>query len=199
MTEPTKQDEQQIKLKVTDSDVAEPGGQVSSESKSLLSMPLEEFLATLDSSSPEHIESLLASERKVKLPARLFSSFLKPLLSVPEGKRSALNVVSWWESRRLVYNLIVGACGLPTLVVLVLTHAVPFWFLGFGTILYAVAANACYTLGWMAELVSRACFAEKSRHMGPMLLTLGLVFSMAITIACALIIPVAFLGVYFGI
>lgn len=226
MTEPLKEN-QKFRLKVTDSvveseeqesaagepkaDAAEPQPRAdepkvasagpATEEKSFLKMPLEEFLSTLDSSSPEEIESLLglANERKAKLPAKLVKDFIKPLMAVPDGDRSALNVVAWWEARRMVFNLIVGACGLPTLLVLLFFHVSSAWFLLTGTIEYAIVANLCYTLGWMAELVTRAMFKEKSRHMGPMLLTLGLVFSVAITLACAVFLPLAFLAMAVGL
>lgn len=210
--EPTQEKEhqkQQIKLKViepevlgeSESDVrpqtegARPNSEaaaVSPVAKSLLNMPLEDFLATLDQSTPEQIEALLAKNKSVPLPAHIVHDTIKPFLSVPEGERSALNVVAWWESRRMVFNLVVGVCGLPTLMLMFLMHF-PLGFLIGGTIAYALVANACYTLGWMAELVTRVCFAEKSRHMGPMLLTLGLVFSVTITLACAVIFPLMLL------
>jgi hypothetical protein len=42
---------------------------------------------------------------------------------------------------------------------------------------YAVIANVCYSLGAPAELVAKVCWKEKAQHTGPVLLTLGTIFS----------------------
>jgi hypothetical protein len=38
-------------------------------------------------------------------------SWLKALVSVPDGDRSWWSIVSWWEKRRLIFNAIVCPVG----------------------------------------------------------------------------------------
>ena len=37
-------------------------------------------------------------------------------VTVPEGPRTASNVILWWELRRIPYNIVVGALGVVSLV-----------------------------------------------------------------------------------
>jgi hypothetical protein len=90
---------------------------------------------------------------------------LQRLLFEPTLVRSPLRVVQWWESRRPAYNLIVGATGLGTLVYINALElalgqgwfAVPWGgpgsaaqMLAIGV--YGLAANVCYTGGWVTVL-----------------------------------------------
>jgi hypothetical protein len=46
-------------------------------------------------------------------------SFLTELLfPLPAQRRTTLGILTWWESRRLLFNIIVGATGLVTLSVI---------------------------------------------------------------------------------
>jgi hypothetical protein len=47
---------------------------------------------------------------------------------------------------------------------------------------YALAANACYTLGWMAEVLARALWGREAPDMGPLLFREGLIFSVGLTL-----------------
>jgi hypothetical protein len=93
----------------------------------------------------------------------------------------------WWESRRSAYNLIVGAAGLPMVVLLMISHVSLVQICVFGVLPYAFAANICYTLGFPAELISRRLFKEKASHVGPMLFTLGTMFSVILTLGISLL------------
>jgi hypothetical protein len=44
----------------------------------------------------------------------------------------------------------------------------------------AVGANTCYTGGWVSELLARRLWGERARHYGPIMFSLGLVFSFAL-------------------
>jgi len=73
------------------------------------------------------------------------------------------DIVRWWESRRLRFNLYVGAVGLVTwfLVLVAGSAAVkpgvdfeePIAMI-FGPLVYAFAANICYTLGWVVDTIA---------------------------------------------
>jgi len=73
------------------------------------------------------------------------------------------DIVRWWEARRLHFNVYVGVVGIITgfLVLIAGSAAVkpgedfeePFAMI-FGPVVYAFIANACYTLGWIADTLS---------------------------------------------
>jgi hypothetical protein len=110
--------------------------------------------------------------------------------------RSPFDVIAWWERRRLAYNITVGTAGLVSLGTLVLLAPGPgstmndFGLL-IGVAVYGVAANACYTLGWVADLWLRRTLGIRAPDIGPVLLRYGFVFSVGLSL---LPIPVAMIG-----
>ena len=124
-------------------------------------------------------------------------------LKIPEEERSAGSIIVWWETRRVVYNAIVGAVGLLSIAIMLLSngrlnpHELVSMLL-FGTITYGVAANICYTGGWMAELAAHRLFREKAEFFGPIALLLGTSFSVAITLAPAAVLMLIWLMRFFG-
>ncbi len=114
--------------------------------------------------------------------------YLYPALPL---RRTALAVVGWWESRRLVYNLVVGATGLLTLAVGTLTLMLPPsegvqlppWQ---AIVAYGVMANFAYTLGPVVELALRRICGDELRPVGPLLFRQGLAFSVGLTLIPAI-------------
>ena len=111
---------------------------------------------------------------------------LTRLLFEPTLVRSPGRVVQWWERRRLAYNLIVGATGLGTLGYATLVSGlvrgnwnVAPWQL---IVAYGLAANACYSLGWVAELAVERFLKRPVYGLGPALFRHGLVFSVGLTL-----------------
>jgi hypothetical protein len=101
--------------------------------------------------------------------------------------RSAWSVLSWWEARRPVFNLCVGAAGLMTLATLEFLSALPPHRVDFGVpwrpvVVYAVLANIGYTLGPIADLVLRRQLGERAPAVGPVLLRYGFAFSLGLTL-----------------
>jgi hypothetical protein len=97
---------------------------------------------------------------------------------------SEWQVILWWELRRIPYNLFIGVYGIiclmlfywaitPTGVVQPGEDAVE----PFAIILAPFVANACYTLGWLVELVARVLDPDLSPKFGPLLLKIGFGFS----------------------
>jgi hypothetical protein len=125
---------------------------------------------------------------------------LQRLLFEPTLVRSPLRVVQWWESRRLSYNGIVGATGLATLVYvngleLLLGQGWLTPLTGPGSAMrvltivgYAVAANACYSLGSVVEIVAERWLKRPVYGLGPALFRHGLVFSVGLTLLPAVVI-----------
>jgi len=120
------------------------------------------------------------------------TSLINVLFPAPSIRRSPLAVWSWWESRRLAYNALVGAAGLITLAAnLVL------WGPGHGSgpwlavAAYGLAANVCFSCGAVAELLLQRWLQRDSYGLGPALFRHGLVFSLGLTL---LPIPVMVVG-----
>jgi hypothetical protein len=94
------------------------------------------------------------------------------------------DIVRWWEARRLHFNVYVGVVGVITwfLVMIAGSAAVkpgedfeePFAMI-FGPVIYAFLANACYTLGWIADTLS----SQSRPRVG--LYKAGVVFSIVLT------------------
>jgi hypothetical protein len=80
-------------------------------------------------------------------------------------------VIGWWEARRVPFNLLVGATGLVT-----------------GVIAFALAANVCYTGGWVAELIVRKTWPNQAEQIGPISFALGLGFAVLITLLPVLVV-----------
>jgi hypothetical protein len=109
---------------------------------------------------------------------------------------SAKDLIGWWESRRIAFNLIVGTAGILTSIivgVVGLRSSILFGsdfglpnpplFALFGVVIYGIMANICYTGGWMAELVVRRIWPHEADRFATLSCTTGLVFSVTLTLA----------------
>jgi len=121
------------------------------------------------------------------------------LFARQEDISAAFDIMWWWESRRIPYNLIVGATGVLSLVVMAAVSSIgeqvfgapskvpdepPFWPLS-GIIAYGIGANVCYTVGWFMEIFVRKIWKERAGVFGEISFFLGLVFSVLLTLAPA--------------
>ena len=123
---------------------------------------------------------------------------LTRLLFEPTLVRSPIRLVQWWESRRPVYNAVVGATGLGTLVysnalsLLVRGEWIPVpWQL---IVAYGVAANLFYTFGWVIENVAERWLGRPVYGFGPALFRHGLVFSVGLTVFPAALVTFFAIG-----
>jgi hypothetical protein len=111
------------------------------------------------------------------------------LSDAPEEPRSSLEVILWWEVRRIPYNLIVGMVGIVSLI-----FFFQFIHLAHGLkpgedaiepmalIAAPFALNIAYTAGWAGELHLRLLWRIRSPAIGPALLILGLSFSLLLVL-----------------
>src|SRR5262245_50732721 len=95
--------------------------------------------------------------------------------------RSVRGIIHWWENRRFMYNVIVGASGLVSLgIVRLMTwlppdhHRFPFPFAI--VVVFGVMANVCYTFGPALEVAIEKVWGRKALPTGPTLFRMGLTF-----------------------
>ena len=124
------------------------------------------------------------------------SRLVHVLFPEPTLVRSPVALIRWWESRRLIFNAVVGATGLVTMSVLAigvfLPMGIPFTELPWGAVIaYGVAANVCYSFGWMVESALERWLGRETYGAGPALFRHGLVFSVGLTL-----FPVVMAGVF---
>lgn len=125
---------------------------------------------------------------------------LQRLLFEPTLVRSPLRIALWWERRRLAFNVVVGSTGVATLayvngleLLLGQGWLTPLTGPGSGARLlgiaaYGLAANVCYTFGWVVENVVERWLGRPVYGLGPALFRHGLVFSVGLTALPALLI-----------
>jgi len=124
---------------------------------------------------------------------RLFQRAQKP--------RGAIDIILWWEARRIPYNLIVGSAGVISSILILgtafLTERIvgeaiglpdPPFFAIVAVIAYGVMANICFTVGWIAELVGRRVWGDRAEAFGEIAFTMGTIFSALLTLLPAALI-----------
>jgi hypothetical protein len=103
-----------------------------------------------------------------------------------DQRRTAVSLLQWWESRRLLYNVAVGTTGVFTLVVVRLIAwtppGLPMCVSWQPVVAYGLLANVFYTSGWAIELLAQRVWREKSPTLGPPLFRQGLAFSVGLTL-----------------
>jgi hypothetical protein len=100
--------------------------------------------------------------------------------------RRPYDAIVWWELRRISYNgilLAVGACsfgiieGVGSLFVRPGEDVVEPLGLIFGGIAFVVGANACYTLGWITELLWSGGDTARTKDVRPTVYRRGVILS----------------------
>lgn len=107
-----------------------------------------------------------------------------------------LDIIRWWEIRRIAFNLTVGAAGVVTLVGGVVVDLIsekrlgeplglpdPPLFALFGIFAYGVCANICYTGGWVAELAVKIVRRNNTKTFAETSFFTGLVLSILLTLS----------------
>ena len=109
--------------------------------------------------------------------------------------RSSWTVVRWWEARRPIYNAAVGGTGVVTLASLALLGALPPLAIAAQIVLvYAIAANVCYSLGPLFDLLARRLGGPDFAPAGPTFFRYGFVFSIGLTL-----FPVMIAGLWWAV
>lgn len=116
------------------------------------------------------------------------------------------SVIEWWERRRPWFNVVVGCAGIITSVLMVLCGFLSEPLVGeaiglpdpvfagfFGVVAYAIAANICYTAGWVTELMISRSQKRSATALGLKAFRYGLRFSVVVTFLPALLCWALFL------
>ena len=136
----------------------------------------------------------------------MIHSFIARIARLPLfGRKQPIDgvweIIKWWEVRRIPFNLIVGVTGLlsGTMVFGVafvaerVTGEATGWpdppmFIFLAVIAYGIMANVCYTGGWVMELLASRVWGDRAEAMGEISFTLGMLFSVALTLLPAVVI-----------
>ena len=108
------------------------------------------------------------------------------------AERHAAAIWSWWEKRRLPYNLWVGSAGLFTLAASYLLSVLPpVGLLWRPVVLFGVLANVFYTSGALVEVVTQKLWGRQLLPVGPALYRMGLTFSVGLALFPLLIMMIS--------
>lgn len=180
-----------VKTEVLKPEAAKPEA-VNAEA--VFALEADEFIKRLEEMSPEQIHEICSNLEfvsKAKGKAKSLKLF-GPLVTTPAEPRNMLSILLWWETRRVIYNIVVGMCGLPGVFLLLLAHE-PLGFITFGVLFYAFMANVCYTAGAVSETVARQWFGIKVKDYAPVAFSLGTAFSIALTLFCSVVCTLVFI------
>jgi hypothetical protein len=110
------------------------------------------------------------------------------------------DAIAWWEKRRIPFNLIVLVAGVASVLVIELVGerfvspgedvAEPPAML-LGVIVYAVAANLCYSLGWVTELLWSWGDTSRTETLRRRIFHLGTIFAVVLTLLPGILIQLA--------
>ena len=115
----------------------------------------------------------------------------------------AWRIVLWWEVRRIPYNLIVGCAGVISGIIAITAAGMSEskggepvgmpdgLFLLVAPILFGLAANLCYTGGWIVEIVLGQLLQRDLRKFANRTYVFGVVFSVMVAF-----LPAAFAILY---
>ena len=108
------------------------------------------------------------------------------------------DAIVWWEIRRIPFNLCVLVAGLVSGLVIELVGSrlvkpgedveEPLGII-VGAIVYAVAANLCYSVEWISELLWSWGDTTRTETMRAKIFRIGLVFSVVVTLMPAILVP----------
>jgi len=108
------------------------------------------------------------------------------LFPAADYRRTTLSTIAWWESRRVRYNLVVGAAGIVTMTITGLISLVPpglpMVYDWRPIVAYGLLANVCYSAGWLIELVMLRVIGKRAPAIGPAMFRQGIAFSVGLTL-----------------
>lgn len=111
------------------------------------------------------------------------------------ARRNTLDIIRWWERRRLAYNAFVGTAGLVSLGAVTVGAALSgAGFVGVHILapaaVFGVMANACYLLGPALEILIEKLWGRRVLPTGPTLYRMGLTFSVGLALFPTLLVMI---------
>jgi hypothetical protein len=107
------------------------------------------------------------------------------------AERSPAAIFIWWEARRPAYNAIMAVSGVFALGLMAVVANLPPGSTELPpaplVLLYGILANACYSLGPLAECALEMIWPRKLLPTGPTLFRMGLTFSIGLNFLAILI------------
>ena len=110
------------------------------------------------------------------------------------------DAIVWWEKRRIPFNALVCIAGIASILIIELvgSHLVrpgedaeePFGII-IGAVAYGIAANICYSFGWITELPWSGGDTVRTEALRPKIFRFGLLFSIARTLLPSVLVPLA--------
>lgn len=109
-----------------------------------------------------------------------------------------LDAIFWWEIRRIPYNVALAILGMITIGAVLwigsyfaAAGGIVLNPLGLivGVVLYGLAANVFYTLGWISELLWSGGDTSRTESLRRRVFLIGLIASCAITLSPVVLIP----------
>jgi hypothetical protein len=124
------------------------------------------------------------------------SAITRFFFRAPYPSPTTWSVVRWWESRRLAYNLAVGAAGIVSLAAIALSDSLPpaprMPGIPWGLVLvYGILANLFFCLGPAVDALVCRRWGPTFGAVGPALFRYGFAFALGLTL---LPIPLAIIG-----
>lgn len=114
-----------------------------------------------------------------------------------QENHSWINIVLWWEFRRILYNFLLIIFGIFSLILLSLIVKDLWSFFSPPIVFYVwivfflLLANIFYTSGWIFQLITRRTSNKFITCLQPKLFIYGLIFSF-----CVILTPTIFAGIY---
>jgi hypothetical protein len=105
------------------------------------------------------------------------------------------DAIAWWEIRRVPFNLLILSVGLVSGAIVAFAGSrLSGPDANFGNpliviILYAIAANLCYTPGWITEILWSWGDTAQTERMRGKVFRVGLIFSASLTLLPAIALP----------
>ncbi len=109
------------------------------------------------------------------------------------------DTIVWWEIRRIPYNVMLLVLGIGTIAIVEIVGGQyanpgedveePLGII-FGAIVFGVAANVCYTLGWIADIFLLSGYPVQAREKyRAKLFWVGIIISACVSLVPAILLP----------
>jgi hypothetical protein len=136
----------------------------------------------------------------------LFTKIYNWFFDVSIEERSALKIILWWESRRILFNILIGVVGIISLALLfifvdssVKGHSGEDIVEPAAIFLAPFALNFFYTFGWIVEITLGRIWKKDEPKLATKLLKFGMGLSLLIVLVPSVVWGIIFVLTKFGL